>query len=151
MGSIAASLAAGSSVAPNLLRLTHSDEFVTAELVGADGGRRSVEARYLVGCDGAHSAVRRELGLRFEAGAGRFPQLFMLCDVRVEWVLVCVPLRGDHPGDRRYRIATLAPPRLVEKLGGDVPAGFLGRVTGPAGCWSPGAPPICTRRRAARA
>jgi len=62
------------------------------------------------------------LGLTFTGGLGKFPQLFMLGDVDVDWdmpeghllrfmhetdgqmdnMLVCVPLRGRS----RYRIAT---------------------------------------------
>jgi 2-polyprenyl-6-methoxyphenol hydroxylase-like FAD-dependent oxidoreductase/heme-degrading monooxygenase HmoA len=115
---------------------------VTARLSGPDGRAETVRAKYLVGCDGAHSAVRRELGLRFDAGAGKFPQLFMLADVEVDWsmppgylirylhetdgqmdgMLVCVPLRGRG----RYRMATMAPPRIMaEAARTDVPPGYL--------------------------
>ena len=70
-----------------------------------------------MGCDGAHSKVRELLGLTFTGGLGKFPQLFMLADVDVDWdmpeghllrfmhetdgrmdnMLVCVPLRGRVP------------------------------------------------------
>jgi len=70
-----------------------------------------------------------------------FPQLFMLGDVDLDWsmpeghllrfiqveddemrgMLVCVPLRGRG----RYRVATLAPPRLQAEIGtGAIPPGF---------------------------
>ncbi|WP_131747164.1 FAD-dependent oxidoreductase [Frankia sp. Cppng1_Ct_nod] len=117
---------------------------VTARLstAGVDGGgEETVRARYIVGCDGAHSTVRKELNLAFNAGAGRFPQLFMLADLEVDWsmpegyllrfmqvtdgqlggMLVCVPLRGRG----RYRMATMAPPRIMaEAARTDVPPGF---------------------------
>jgi 2-polyprenyl-6-methoxyphenol hydroxylase-like FAD-dependent oxidoreductase/heme-degrading monooxygenase HmoA len=117
------------------------DGGVTARLVRPSGYVETVRARYLVGCDGAHSAVRAQLGLTFEGGMGIFPQLFMLADVDLDWsmpaghllrfiqlddgemrgMLVCVPLRGRG----RYRIATLAPPRLQAEVGsGVVPPGF---------------------------
>ncbi|MFI5833440.1 FAD-dependent oxidoreductase [Micromonospora sp. NPDC051300] len=124
-----------------LVDFTQDADGVTATVRTADGGAETVRAAYLVGCDGAHSRVRDRLGLTFTGGLGRFPQLFMLVDVDVDWdmpdghllrflhttdgrmdgMLVCVPLRGAH----RYRIATLAPPRFFARTGGqDAPPGF---------------------------
>lgn len=123
------------------LRSFEQDETgVTARLT-RNGVDETVRAQYLIGCDGAHSAVRDALGLTFEGGLGMFPQLFMLGDVDLDWsvpqghllrfiqvddgemkgMLVCVPLRG--PG--RYRVATLAPPHFAEQVGtGPIPPGF---------------------------
>jgi len=39
--------------------------------------------RYVVGCDGAHSTVRKGAGLSFEGGA--YEQQFVLADVDVQW------------------------------------------------------------------
>ncbi|MGY1605902.1 FAD-dependent monooxygenase [Geodermatophilus sp. SYSU D00700] len=124
-----------------LVAFTQDDEGVTARLQHASGAVETTRAQYLVGCDGAHSAVRSGLGLAFEGGLSMFPQLFMLGDVDVDWdlpaghlvrfvrieddeftgMLVCVPLKGRN----RYRIATLAPQRWQEAVGsGAVPAGF---------------------------
>lgn len=121
--------------------LDQDEAGVTARLAHASGGAETVRASYLVGCDGAHSVVRRDLGLVFEGGLSMFPQLFMLGDVDVDWsmpsghllrfvrieddeftgMLVCVPLKGRN----RYRVATLAPPRLQKEIGsGVVPPGF---------------------------
>ncbi|MGW4156723.1 FAD-dependent monooxygenase [Micromonospora chersina] len=131
-----------------LVDFTQDDDGVTATVTTADGGTETVRARYLVGCDGAHSRVRELLGLTFTGGLGRFPQLFMLGDVDVDWdmpdghllrflhetegrmdgMLVCVPLRGE----RRYRIATLAPPRFFAQTGGqDAPPGFSAELGAP--------------------
>jgi 2-polyprenyl-6-methoxyphenol hydroxylase-like FAD-dependent oxidoreductase len=57
-------------------------EGVSASL--SDG--QTVRSRYLVGCDGAHSLVRKTLGTGFEGE--RFERTFLLCDVRLNW---------DHP------------------------------------------------------
>ncbi|GAB3184987.1 2-polyprenyl-6-methoxyphenol hydroxylase-like FAD-dependent oxidoreductase [Micromonospora palomenae] len=130
-----------------LVAFTQDDEGVLATLATA-AGEETVRAKYLVGCDGAHSKVRELLGLTFSGGLGRFPQLFMLCDVDVDWdmpeghllrfmhetdgqmdgMLVCVPLRGES----RYRIATLAPPRFFAQTGGqDAPPGFSEELAEP--------------------
>jgi 2-polyprenyl-6-methoxyphenol hydroxylase-like FAD-dependent oxidoreductase len=110
------------------LRVTgfgEDDDGVTATV--ADGGAgHSVRARYLLGADGAHSTVRKSLGLTFEGGA--FEEQYMLGDVEVDWslapgyglraihqldgrtddVLVCIPL----PGHGRYRMSMMVPPEL---------------------------------------
>jgi 2-polyprenyl-6-methoxyphenol hydroxylase-like FAD-dependent oxidoreductase len=99
---------------------------VTATL-DAGGGQQVVRARYLVGADGAHSAVRKALGLTFEGAA--FDEQYMLGDVEVDWsvprgwavrsmhqadgttddLLVCIPL----PGRGRYRMSMLVPDDLT--------------------------------------
>ncbi|WP_432005635.1 FAD-dependent monooxygenase [Streptomyces parvus] len=100
---------------------------VTSRLTTTSGDEVEVRSRFLVGCDGAHSAVRKGLGLSFEGGA--FPEEYMLADVEVGWdlppgygvrsmhrgedgaiddLLVCIPL----PGDGRYRMSMLVPPEL---------------------------------------
>ena len=114
---------------------------VTAHVRHDDQDTEAIRASYVIGSDGAQSAVRNLLGLTFEGGMGMFPQMFMLGDVDVDWsmpeghllrfiqlvddelrgMLVCVPLRGHG----RYRVATLAPRRLQEEIGGGpVPPGF---------------------------
>ena len=46
---------------------------------------RIVEARYLIGADGAHSAVRHALGLEFRGTTD--PASWWLVDVRMDWAL----------------------------------------------------------------
>jgi 2-polyprenyl-6-methoxyphenol hydroxylase-like FAD-dependent oxidoreductase len=55
---------------------------VAADLGHADGRGETVHARYLVGCDGARSAVRHALGIAFEGTTE--PQTFLLGDVRID-------------------------------------------------------------------
>ncbi|MGU3498322.1 FAD-dependent monooxygenase [Mycobacterium sp. C31M] len=96
-----------------------------------------VRAQYLIGADGAHSIVRKTLGLRFDGAA--FEEQYMLGDVEVDWslppgytvrcmhqsdgkiddLLVCIPL----PGRGRYRMSMLVPPELSIP-GGGVQHGF---------------------------
>lgn len=100
---------------------------VTSTLRGPTG-TRVVTSRYLVGCDGAHSPVRKGLGVAFQGDA--FAEEYMLGDVEVDWnqpagygiramhhgddgavddLLVAIPL----PGRNRYRISALAPAELA--------------------------------------
>jgi 2-polyprenyl-6-methoxyphenol hydroxylase-like FAD-dependent oxidoreductase len=52
---------------------------------GRDGSEREEEVRckYVVGCDGAHSIVRKSAGMKFEGGV--YPQDFILADVHMKW------------------------------------------------------------------
>ena len=55
---------------------------VTAEVENADGTLARIAARYLVGCDGGGSAVRRQLGIKLagEANIMQFRQALIRCD-----------------------------------------------------------------------
>jgi len=64
-----------------LIDLTPTNQHVTCQL-RHDGQRETVVARYLVGCDGAHSTVRQQAGIPF-AGA-TYPQTFLLADLEVD-------------------------------------------------------------------
>ncbi|MER6316331.1 FAD-dependent monooxygenase [Streptomyces sp. NPDC001581] len=55
---------------------------VSAAVADPDGLLRSVSARYLVGCDGLHSAVRTAAAIGFPGEAPE--QLFALADVRLD-------------------------------------------------------------------
>src|SRR5262249_61259498 len=65
--------------------LSQTAEGVTVRLARADGQAEDASFRYVIGCDGAHSAVRRALGIGFEGEA--FPMMFMLGDVHIAWDL----------------------------------------------------------------
>ncbi|MEU0373707.1 FAD-dependent monooxygenase [Streptomyces sp. NPDC006283] len=102
---------------------------VWSRIITPSGAEEELRSRFLVGCDGAHSIVRKSLGLSFEGGA--FPEEYMLADVEVDWglptgygvrslhqsdgatddILVCIPL----PGRSRYRMSMLVPPELSVK------------------------------------
>ncbi|WP_433554974.1 FAD-dependent monooxygenase [Pseudonocardia xinjiangensis] len=124
-----------------LVSFSQDADGVTAVLRGP-GGESQVRLGYLVGADGAHSTVRKGLGLAFAGGA--FPEQYMLGDVEVDWnqpagygirsshrtdgntddLLVAIPL----PGRRRYRMSMLVPDEL-SAAGDGVEHGFS---TGPA-------------------
>ena len=70
----------------------HADQgAVTCTLRHGDGRTEQVHSRYLVGCDGAHSTVRRAAGIPFQGGA--YPQTFALADLEVD---------GGLDGDTAY-------------------------------------------------
>ena len=62
-----------------LIGSTVEDSFVRCVLRHAGGREEMVRARYLVGCDGAHSAVRKQASIPFEGEA--YLQDFLLGDV----------------------------------------------------------------------
>src|SRR5918993_2167972 len=66
-----------------LLTFEGDAQGVHARLRHRDGHEENVRARYVVGADGAHSAVRHTLGLSFEGDA--YPQDFVLADTKVDW------------------------------------------------------------------
>ena len=64
--------------------LSQDPERARVRLRGPDG-EREVSARYVIGADGAHSEVRKALGLTFEGAA--YGQTFLLADATVTWPL----------------------------------------------------------------
>jgi 2-polyprenyl-6-methoxyphenol hydroxylase-like FAD-dependent oxidoreductase len=59
---------------------------VTCTLRHRGGRTEQAHSPYLVGCDGAHSTVRRQAGIPFSGGA--YPQTFALADLEVDGGLV---------------------------------------------------------------
>ena len=110
-----------------LAALEQRGDGVEVELDHADGSKERAAFRFVVGCDGAHSAVRHLTGIGFP-GEGMGID-FMLGDVEIAWdvprgmavfsitpkenappdFLVVVPL----PGRNRYRVSMVAPPELA--------------------------------------
>lgn len=66
-----------------LLDFVDDGTSVTASVRDATGGTRVVSAGYLVGCDGAHSRVRKLLDLPFEGQP--LPWDFLLADAQIDW------------------------------------------------------------------
>ena len=65
-----------------LVRFEILDGSVDCVLRHPDGRDERIRAAYLVGCDGAHSFVRREAGFSFQGGS--YPQDFLLGDVEAD-------------------------------------------------------------------
>jgi 2-polyprenyl-6-methoxyphenol hydroxylase-like FAD-dependent oxidoreductase len=68
-----------------LTALNRDETGVSATIADASGQERTVRAGWLVGCDGAHSVVRHQLGLPFEGAA--YPETFFLADLQLDWDL----------------------------------------------------------------
>ena len=65
-----------------LMTFTEEAEKIKAKLSNADG-EHDCEAGHIIGCDGAHSTVRKSLGLGFTGQ--RYPETWSLADVRMDW------------------------------------------------------------------
>ena len=66
-----------------LVKFAQSANGVVADVKNIAGEFDTVEAKYLVGCDGAHSLVRHTLGIDF--GGSTFERIFYVADVDLDW------------------------------------------------------------------
>ncbi len=99
----------GSVLRPcGLIRCRELDSHVEVQ-VEDDGAPKTIEAKWLIGCDGMHSTVREQSGMAF--AGGEYEQSFVLADVHMDWPLsreevtlffmpeglvVVAPLPDDH-------------------------------------------------------
>ncbi|WP_017814016.1 FAD-dependent monooxygenase [Paenibacillus shenyangensis] len=98
--------------------VTGSAEASVKATIATSGGSEVIQARWVVGCDGAHSKVRHLLSLSFDGNA--IDQQFGLADVEVQWPVkpqgVRIYLHEGHIAaffpmpDERYRVIIAAPP-----------------------------------------
>ena len=102
-----------------LTDLTQDGEAVTVSLRGEDGSIDTVRCRWVIGCDGAHSAVRKAAGIPFTGSTYR--DEFIMADAELDWELPHGGLFGfpspagifaafSMPGENRYRIFGNFPP-----------------------------------------
>jgi 2-polyprenyl-6-methoxyphenol hydroxylase-like FAD-dependent oxidoreductase len=68
---------------------TQNEHGVVATALDKAGESHVFSASYLIGADGAHSIVRKTLGLTYPGDA--YPQGFLLADCKIDW-----PLDYDH-------------------------------------------------------
>lgn len=109
-----------------LENFSQTETNVTAQVKTPDGLSQIIDAKYLVGCDGAKSLTRHALGLGFEGST--FERMFFVADVHVDWHLshdalhVCLakdsfvvffPLKGE----KRYRIVGVFPEEFAKEEG----------------------------------
>ncbi len=102
-----------------LVEFSQDGSGVTATIKDIEGVEEKIEAKFLVGCDGAKSFVRNALGLKFEGGT--FERFFYVADVEIDWefshdalnvflsknsVTAFFPMRGS---DKNFRIVGAFP------------------------------------------
>ena len=106
---------------------SQTENGVRAQVKNTNGGAvQTIEAKYLVACDGAKSSVRHQLKLDFSGST--FERMFYVADVRLDWrfshgaMRVCLssdsfvvffPLKGE----RRYRIVGVFPENFSKDEG----------------------------------
>src|SRR5205085_5021014 len=103
-----------------------TDADVSAEILKDGGESLTMQAQYLLGCDGAKSPVRHALGLEFSGST--FERVFYVADAQVDWNLghdalnVCLsketfvvffPLKGE----KHYRIVGVFPEEFAKDEG----------------------------------
>ena len=95
-----------------LVRLAERGDAVDATLRDAAGREIQVSAGYVIGCDGAHSRVRHQIGIGFEGQP--YPQDWLLADVALDGAgsdtavhaffrpnglpLICIPMGSQRWG-----------------------------------------------------
>ncbi len=104
---------------------SQTEDGITAQ-VRNPGASQIIEAKYLVGCDGAKSPVRHALDLEF--GGSTFERMFFVADAQVDWqfshdalhvcfaketFVVFFPLKGEN----RYRIVGVFPEEFAREEG----------------------------------
>ena len=109
-----------------LASFSQTDAGVAGTILSEDGAEQTIEARYLVACDGSKSLVRTGLGLKFEGST--YERLFYVADVNLKWefphdmLTACVardrstaffPMQGED----RYRIVGVFPEDSDKKEG----------------------------------
>jgi 2-polyprenyl-6-methoxyphenol hydroxylase-like FAD-dependent oxidoreductase len=103
--------------------LVQDDESVCAMVVKADGTQSPIRARYLVGCDGASSTVRKQLGVRMEGDTALAGSLNIIFRVRD------LPARIDkEPALHYWTISEAAPGCMGPLDNRDVWWAVLGNV-----------------------
>lgn len=100
-----------------LLSFKDKNNRVSAVIMNSNGDRETITARFLCGCDGSHSVVRKCLGLEFKGDA--YGSEFLMADCKVDWsgghdkvqvfldtgkIGVFFPLK-----DNRSRVLTISP------------------------------------------
>jgi hypothetical protein len=99
---------------------------VKAFLKNAGGETEIVEAKFLIGCDGARSIIRQSLGLEFSGST--FERIFYVADVKMDWefshdalhvclmknqLLVFFPMTGE----KQWRVVGTLPEEFAKDEG----------------------------------
>jgi len=69
-----------------LVNLTNTDQTFSAEIKEENGNHHHIYPRYIIGCDGADSTVRKKAGISFKGKS--FTSAFLLADVELDTLLI---------------------------------------------------------------
>lgn len=121
-----------------LTDLIQTPESITATIQKPNGNNKTIHAKWLIACDGAHSTVRHLLNAPF-VGA-KYQKNWWLADLHVHWMvpenrmaiymskhgpLACFPM-----GEKRYRLVMTAPEgHTAEPSFHDIKEAFTERST----------------------
>ncbi len=109
-----------------LEHFSQNEAGVTVHIKTANGDSQIIKANYLVGCDGAKSPIRHDLGFSFEGST--LERLFYVADVQIDWsfgdeagygclapasTVLFFPMKGE----KRYRIIGTFPEGLDKDEG----------------------------------
>jgi len=109
-----------------LSSFTQDDAGVTAVLARENGTQETVRAKWLIGCDGSHSPVRKTLGISFDGDT--YTDQCLLGEVVMDWasrdgemyvfpsatgIAACFPVPGEHT----YRVILVLPEPLHPRAG----------------------------------
>lgn len=109
-----------------LVAFKQNESGVTADVRASDGRSETIEAKYLIACDGAKSLVRHSLGLEFEGST--IGRMFYVADVEIDWkfghdalqvFLMRNQLLAFFPmiGDKQWRIVGTFPEEFAKDEG----------------------------------
>src|SRR5215213_4047444 len=102
---------------------TQNSDEVSAKLKTSSGEIETIEAKFMVGCDGANSSVRHLLGMTYEGTT--FERMFYVADVQIDWeygyealqiFLMKNSLLAFFPmtGEKQYRIVGTFPEEFAK-------------------------------------
>jgi len=105
-----------------LVSLEQDPAGVNCTLRRADGSEEVCRTQFVLGCDGAHSTVRKQLGLNFAGDA--FPGVFLLADVHLgcNWPHEEVQIFTGKRGFLAAFPITGSRWRIISRLPDDMPA-----------------------------
>ena len=69
----------------NLVEFTQDEHLVHSLVKNNQGLETRIQSQFIIGCDGAHSRVRKQLGLNFHGSS--YASEFIMADARVQWAL----------------------------------------------------------------
>lgn len=116
-----------------LITLASSGDEVDCRLRRRDGKIEELSASYVIGCDGAHSTVRRLAGIPFEGAA--YPQTFALGDLDVQGGLAPDAVHsfvGPAGIMLFFPLGEPAPWRMIGIVPGDIPVNREGKLPEPS-------------------